>query len=108
MSQILDKQGIKNQIISFPGHVIVAVQYANGSEIMYDPDFGVTIPYTVAQVHQSPALIKSYYLQQDYSKSDADILSEIYAGDFERWNGVSHFITKKYYFEIIAYYLKWP
>ena len=26
---------------------------------------------------------------------------------FKYWNGTSHFITKKYYFEKIAYVVKW-
>ena len=108
MSQLLNKQSIENQIISFPGHVIIAAQNQNGTEIMLDPDFGVAIPYSISEVKQSPILAKPYYLQQGYTEEDVKFFSMEYAKDSERWDGVSHFITKKYYFEKITYFLKWP
>lgn len=35
-------------------------------------------------------------------------LVRAYALPYERWDGVTHFMTKKYYFEKVAYMLKWP
>lgn len=108
MSQLLNEQGIANQIITFPGHVIIAAQDHDGREIMLDPDFGVAIPYSIKEVQQSPNLVGQYYLQKGYTDEDVSFFRKEYAKDSKRWNGVSHFITNKYYFEKITYFLKWP
>lgn len=108
MSQLLSKQGIENQIVSFPAHVIVAANNSDGAEVMLDPDFGVMIPYSIAEVQKSPVLVNQYYLQQGYSEEDIAFFRKEYVKDFERWDGVSHFITNKFYFEKVTYFLKWP
>lgn len=107
MSQVLEKEGIPNELVSFPGHVIVAATI-NGKETVFDPDFGVSLPYSVGDINNSPKLIEEYYLNQGYSRRDANALMRSFSRDFRRWNGVEHFITKKYYFEKAAYFLKWP
>jgi hypothetical protein len=108
MSQLLDKQGIKNQLLSFPGHVVLSATMPDKNEYIFDPDFGVALPYTVQQVNSSPKLIEPFYQQAGYTTKDAQTISRSLGGEFERWNGVTHFITKKYYFEKVAYWLKWP
>jgi hypothetical protein len=107
MSQLLDKQGIPNQILSYPGHVVVTATI-NNQELVFDPDFGVATPFTIDELAASPALAKPLYLQQGHSQRDANTIARILGGEVERWNGVQHFITNKYYFEKVAYWLKWP
>lgn len=108
MSQLLDLQGISNQIITFPGHVIVAAYYQDGSVVSYDPDFGVVIEKSPAEIKRMPRLVNIPYSQQGYGQYDLQILNRIYNNSFKEWDGVSHFITKKYYFEYLSYWLKWP
>lgn len=107
MSQLLDKQGINNQLLSFPGHVVLSAKIGDNKEYLFDPDFGVSVPFSPDEIQQSPTLINDYYKDQGYSQ-DLTTLNRIYDNPFERWNGVKHFITKKYYFEKLAYWLKWP
>jgi hypothetical protein len=107
MSQLLDKQGIKNQILSFPGHVVVAANI-DGQERVFDPDFGVAIPFSPEKIKTSPTQIFQHYQDMGYSTREIQGLMRAYNLGFKRWDGVKHFITNKYYFEKITYALKWP
>jgi hypothetical protein len=108
MSQVLSQEGTANQIVSFPGHVVVEAQNGNGNEYTYDADFGVLVPYTIEEIQQSPSLINDFYKQRGFSDREISTLRRAYAQDYQRWDGVRHFITKKFYFERITYWLKWP
>ncbi len=108
MSQLLDKQGIPNQLLTFPGHVILAATFDNGEELAFDPDFGVSLNYSPVELSSSPGAVGQAYADAGYPQSDVIVMNRIYDNTFKRWDGVSHFITKKYYFEIFAYWLKWP
>lgn len=108
LSQVLNKHQIENTILTYPGHVIVSANIS-GEEKLFDPDFGVTIPTNTAELVEKPNLVKTFYKERGYPTEDSDWLSSTYAtGKFTRWDGVSHFITKKYYFEKFAYAVKWP
>jgi hypothetical protein len=107
MSQLLDKRGIRNQILSFPGHVVVAANI-DGVERVFDPDFGVAIPFSPEQIKDSPTQIYQHYQGMGYSTREIQGLMRAYNLGFKRWDGVQHFITNKYYFEKVAYVLKWP
>ncbi|MEP2651022.1 MAG: hypothetical protein ABJH06_03425 [Paraglaciecola sp.] len=108
MSQLLTQSNIKNKIISFPGHVVVMAQTSDNREIVLDPDYGVVLPYTLSEINQKPALIGDFYTQAGYKASDVRVLQRIYGNSYQKWSGVEHFITNKYYFEKLAYALKWP
>ncbi len=108
MSQLLDEQGIPNQLVSFPGHVILEATMSDGEKIVFDPDFGLTIPFSIHELNQSPGSSAPYYLEEGYTKRAVGGLVRAYGMGFERWDGVTHFMTKKYYFEKVAYWLKWP
>lgn len=108
MSQVLDENGIPNQMVSFPGHVILEAEIQPGNRQTYDPDFGVVIPYSIEEISASPFLVKEAYLEKGYSPREIMGLVRAYALPYERWDGVTHFMTKKYYFEKVAYMLKWP
>ena len=107
MSQLLDEQGISNQLYVFPGHVIVSASFSDGSQNLFDPDFGVVLPGHVEQVRNNPQALSDAYSALGYTQLDGKILNNSYAREYSQWNGVSHFITKKYYFEIVSYWLKW-
>lgn len=108
MSQLLDKAGIDNQLYTFPGHVIVGVNFQNGTEKLFDPDFGVSLNMTPNDVMSSPAVAAQHYIDAGYYRSDYDLLLNVYNNEFKSWDNVRHFITKKYYFEKVSYWLKWP
>lgn len=108
MSQILDENNVKNKIISFSGHVVVEANTVTNKTYIYDADFGVVINHSIDEINQNPDLIEGPYSNKGYSNKEIETLKKAYAGRLARWNGVEHFITKKYYFEYMAYLVKWP
>ncbi|GLX82100.1 hypothetical protein [Thalassotalea eurytherma] len=107
MSQLLSKNNIQNQIVTFPGHVIVET-IGTKSNYTYDPDFGVVLPYSIKEINQSPNIIRPFYEDKGYSEKEIKNLVEKYGLQYKNWQSVKHFITKKYYFEKVTYWLKWP
>ena len=107
MNQILEKEGIESQIVSFPGHVILEARLSNGDKILSDADFGVIMPFSVEELSKAPYLAVDHYKSKGFSDREVGGLVRSYGLDSEKWNGVKHFITKKYYFEYLAYFLKW-
>lgn len=108
LSQILNKQKIDNKIISFPGHVLVEAQITPDKSLVLDPDFGVVLPMSLTQLNQEPTKTTAFYLEQGYTANDIKLLLNEYNKPYKAWDGVKHFITKKYFFEKISYFLKWP
>ncbi len=106
-SQILDKRSIPNQIVSFATHVVVAAKTENNQEVTLDPDYGVFIPHTIADIANNPAIVTPYYAQAGYSEREAVGVQSVFIGEYQRWDGVQHFVTKKYYFESLSYIAKW-
>ncbi|MDP5033270.1 hypothetical protein [Paraglaciecola sp.] len=106
LSQLLDKHGIENKIISFPKHVVVKTDI-NGAPWILDPDFGVAINSPIYDLKDLKDDVELAYLNKGYSSGDLTSLDDAFKDDFEEWNGVSHFITNKYYFEIVSYWAKW-
>lgn len=106
LSQLLDLQKISNCIVSFRGHVLVEVE-SDGCYTTYDPDFGVIIPYSTNQLRDELSIVDESYGDAGYDKKVLLVLKDIYSSPHRKWNGVSHFVKKKYYFEKLAYLIKW-
>lgn len=108
ISQVLDEHGITNKIVTFPGHVVVLASFENGEQYLLDADFGVVVPYSLNEVSSRSIEIAQLYLDAGYTLGDYRFFQNLYKKNPTKWDGVQHFITKKYYFEIFAYWLKWP
>jgi hypothetical protein len=108
ISQLLNQQKINNKILTFPGHVVVLASFDKGEQYILDADFGVVVPYSSNEIAAKSTEIAKLYLDAGYPMSDFEFFKSMYQQDFKVWNGVQHFITKKYYFEILVYWLKWP
>lgn len=94
MSQLLDRQGIPNQLLTFPGHVILTATFENGEELTFDPDFGVSLNFSPVALQSTPDIAGEAYANAGYPHSDVITMNKIYDNSFKRWDGVSHFITK--------------
>lgn len=108
LSGLLDEQGITNKIITVPGHVMVEA-YFDGRPLLLDADFGVILEQGIMFYQQNPQALISAYQQQLGRVNDGELMiaHNLIKDGFKYWNGTAHFITKKYYFEKIAYVLKW-
>jgi hypothetical protein len=107
MSQVLKNSGIESKIISFPGHVMVAANIQNQS-FVFDPDFGVVLESSLKELNKNPELVDGAYSAVGHPVSDDNFFTRMFKEDYQVWDGVAHFITKKYYFEKLAYAIKWP
>lgn len=106
MSQMLDKNGIVNKIVTVPGHVMVEAKIS-GKTALYDPDYGVVLNYSADALHANPEHLNQLYINQGFELADELFLKNSFSQGHQFWDGASHFITKKYYFEKLAYILKW-
>jgi hypothetical protein len=107
MSQILERNGIESKIVTFPGHVVVAATIQNQS-FVFDPDFGVVIELSLEHLNKNPNLVNDSYSAVGHPQQEDAFFVKTYGEEYQVWNGVNHFITKKYYFEKFAYVIKWP
>lgn len=107
LSQILDKQGIDNQIVSYRGHVITQITLNENKKILLDPDFGVEINMSLEELSTNPFGAYSYYLSAGYSKREAQTLVRIYSNKYTLFDNVYAFMPKRYVFEYLSYVLKW-
>lgn len=106
LSQLLVQQGIYNQLITIPGHVMVEATIGN-KKVLLDPDFGVTFNKSAHYYRQNPTHIGTAYSALGYGTYDDQFIINGFKKKVTYWDGVKHFITKKYYFEKIAYVIKW-
>jgi hypothetical protein len=106
MSQMLEKYNIPNKIVTIPGHVMVQAEFAEGKPL-FDPDFGVTLPKSADYYGKNPEHINTAYSDAGHSIHDDNFIINGFKKKHAYWNGIKHFITKKYYFEKVAYVMKW-
>ena len=108
LSQVLTKHNINNQILTYPGHVVVSANFDAQSSVILDADFGVSVPFNKDETKQHSSTIANLYTEKGYAEYDRVFFEKMYQSNYQAWDGVKHFITKKYYFEKISYWLKWP
>jgi hypothetical protein len=106
MSQLLDSNGISNRLVTVPGHVLVEAKIDN-RWVTFDPDFGVVLGTAAADLASNAQRIGSIYRAHGFKYYEVAFIEDRLAFPPTYWNGVSHFITKKYYFEKVSYLLKW-
>lgn len=106
LNQLLDARGIENDILVFKGHVVTRV-FLGDDEFIADPDFGVLIPLSLEELPSSLAIIRSAYLEKGYSDREAEVMKWTYSTKYTLFDDVYHFITKRVWFEHLAYIFKW-
>jgi|TARA_B100000700_G_C15053042_1_gene861345 hypothetical protein len=107
LSELLSDEGISNRIISMPGHVMVEANYGDAKQLL-DPDFGVPLQQSFDfYINNLSELVREYESFGFFNNGELMIRREISEGSYTYWEGTSHFVTKKYYFERISYWLKW-
>lgn len=108
LSGLLDEQHIPNKIVTLPGHVMVEA-YINNKTYILDGDYGVVLEDSFEHYQQYPEELITGFRNQLVRSGDGEemIANNLSTLGFKRWNGTKHFITNKYYFEKLAYPLKW-
>lgn len=107
LSSIMDNHGIHNRIISFRGHVIVEYEREDGRLELIDPDFGVELGMTLNELLERPGRAKERYLAAGYSEKESETLRKAYQTTHSIFEDTFHFMSKRYIFETVSYWLKW-
>ncbi|WP_372972229.1 hypothetical protein [Marinobacter sp.] len=107
LSSIMDDYGIPNRIISFRGHVIVEYERENGEFELIDPDFGVELGMTLDGLLENPETAKEKYLAAGYSEKESENLRRVYQTRYFVFDDTFHFMSKRYIFETVSYWMKW-
>ena len=107
LSAMLSENDIKNDIVTFPEHVILLV-YLNNEKWVLDPDFDVYFLLSnksdLKNLNQNAV---NFYRERGYSDYELKELQRIYSAPYEEWESVKELMTKRYYFETFAYTIKW-
>lgn len=106
LSQLLNRENIKNSIITFPGHVMVEALIKD-RPVLLDADFGVVLEYGYSHYKDHPEHFIEEFNRVGIINDSEDELAKGLTEGVTYWNGVSHFITKKFYFEKISYIAIW-
>lgn len=112
LEQLLERRGIEAEIVGLDGHVVVTARIkwdtGDSAEWLLDPDYGVIIPHSLAEVESQPDLIRPCYEFGGYSAEQIETLTGIYgpAGN-RRFAGAREWYAHKYWFERASYAAKW-
>mgnify|MGYP001055973018 CR=1 FL=1 len=106
MTQFLEKNGIEASMLTFPGHVVVTADI-DGKATIFDPDFGVVLPFSPSELSANVDAAASLYVNAGYTEQDRSFFLNSYSQSYRVWTGPEEFITKKFYFEKFAYVFKW-
>lgn len=107
LSSIMDNHGIPNRIISFRGHVIVEYEREDGGFELIDPDFGVELGMTLDELLERPDAAKEKYLAAGYNERESETLRKAYQTSHSIFEDTFHFMSKRYMFEVVSYWIKW-
>jgi hypothetical protein len=106
MTQLLERNNIEASLITFPGHVLVSAQI-DGRDRLFDPDFGVSLPYSAEEVGRNLSSATEFYTRAGYTANDKQFFLNSFSKPFRKWDGPKEFITNKYYFEKASYWAIW-
>jgi hypothetical protein len=105
MTTLLEQNGIEASMINVPGHVMVVADIEGQTQI-FDPDFGVVLPFSPEQLRGNAEAASQLYVDAGYPNDKTFFLRAL-VKPYTLWEGPEHFITTKYYFEKISYWLIW-
>lgn len=106
LTSLLERNGIEASMMNVPGHVVVTAEI-DGQTKIFDPDFGVVIPFSPEQLKDNVDAASQLYVDAGYTRYDKMFFQKAYSTRFTLWDGPEHFITTKYYFEKVSYWLMW-
>ncbi|WP_156816769.1 hypothetical protein [Desulfovibrio oxyclinae] len=101
LSAILRDKGMSPAIIGLNGHVVVGLD--EGAGMVLDPDYGVVIPYSIAEIQKKPKIIADFYTQKA-----SRVLRSIYQDSYTLCpRGSRDYQPRRSQLEPVFYSLKW-
>jgi hypothetical protein len=100
----LKENGFFAKVYAHKNHTLLIAKDHNNKEYIIDPNFGVVIPYSLAEVYENLGLIEEYYAGE--KPSQIDLLISVYASGYQEYFSDTHY-NKLYNSERTLYILKW-
>ncbi len=111
---VLRRRALNSGIVLLSGeHVVMQAEVSDepdGEWWVLDPDYGVTIPYSISEIQKNPQLVADYYAKAGYDEATVRNLVRIYGlEDITVINrrGARWYHIKKFVGEKVAYVLIW-
>jgi hypothetical protein len=77
----LRDNGVEARTASVGGHVVATVEVAPGVWHLFDPDYGLVVPYSLEEVQANPALIQAAYTEWAAERPDLSDYTRRYAAE---------------------------
>jgi hypothetical protein len=110
VAEVLREKHIHSRIVSFGEHVVVLAQVGNDEWWVLDPDYGVTIPYSLKEIQANPDLVRESYVETGWTAQPIANLMRIYGHDdptFYRGDGARSYHAKLWIVEKLCYIMIW-
>lgn len=105
---VLNENGIEAQLLDLGGHVVVTAKTDSQPDFILDPDYGIHIPHTRAEIENDPEITRPYYaeLQNQYKPGRQDrYTTDVVVGLYEKHR--NHTYSTYNGFEGFSYVAKW-
>lgn len=111
LAGILDEQGIESRIVLFTRHTVSLARVGGRQPVWWivDPDYGVIVKHDLAEVTETPELVKPFYLNKGYTDEHVNYLvQEVYGEKSYRVaKRASGYFWLRSYYEPLSYVLIW-
>lgn len=104
----LRQNGVPAAIVGLDGHVVAMARVGPGHDILLDPDYGVVVPHSIAEVQGDPEIVRPYYAAK-YRPKRVDHLVDVYGpqGNFIDPSGDRKYTSMKRIRETVFYTAAW-
>lgn len=108
-SGFLAEQGIPAKLIELQGHVILTAEVDEGQWWLVDPDYGVVVPFSLAEAEEHPKDAAAVYEAAGFSDYDVDKVEDFYktADNVVYDGGADTYQPKLWLIEMVSYWMKW-
>ena len=111
-AEVLKEKGIQSRMIVLSGHVVVHAEISEKKNEWWvlDPDYGVTIPYSISHIEANPQIIEPYYANLGYSEATISVLVKTCGKEGNvliKDNGAEKYVYERRIIERLSYLAIW-
>jgi hypothetical protein len=105
---ILNENGIEAELLDLGGHVVITAKIGDEPDFILDPDYGIHIPFTRAQIEADPEITRPFYanVKDQYKPGRQDrYTTDVIVSLYEK--NRNHTYSTYNWFEDVSYVLIW-
>jgi hypothetical protein len=110
VSEVLKEKQIHSRIASLGEHVVVLAEVGGDEWWVLDPDYGVTIPYSLSDIQTNPELVRESYVAAGWASKPTLNLMRIYGHNHATiydGDGARAYHAKLWIVEKLSYIMIW-